>query len=208
MTAVLLFNGWGMDEHAVAHLDDGREVVVIAPQAVPSDLAAQWQGRDVAVVAWSMGVWAANRWLCAHDVQVSQSIAINGTPFGIDDQRGIPCALFAKTAANLNEVTRRKFYQRVFTQLGAVQDDYDHFLPHSEVVVQQQALEDLLAQSGAVDAVYPWQHAWIARGDRIFSPDNQRAGWAGSDTTLHVVDGAHHLLRQWSSWQALFDDCR
>ncbi|WP_321151502.1 pimeloyl-ACP methyl esterase BioG family protein, partial [Campylobacter jejuni] len=48
----------------------------------------------ITLIAFSMGVCVASRVL--KDIEFSQKIAINGTPFGIDKLKGIHPAIFAK----------------------------------------------------------------------------------------------------------------
>lgn len=68
---------------------------------------------QIQVVAWSMGVWAASQVLQGSNLPITQSIAINGTPFPIDDARGIPPIIFEGTLNNLSEATLQKFRRRM-----------------------------------------------------------------------------------------------
>lgn len=65
------------------------------------------------VVAWSMGVWAASQVLSKVSLPIRRRIAINGTPFPIDEKRGIPPAIFMGTLEGLNEASLRKFQRRM-----------------------------------------------------------------------------------------------
>lgn len=207
-TPIVFFNGWGMDAHAVAHLNDGRDVVMVAPQQAGIALPVAWRGQTVHVVAWSMGVWAANRWLATQQtVQIGKSIAVNGTPLGIDDKQGIPKSTFTQTAAGFNEHSRRKLYRRIFARAGERSEDYAAFVPKLALTEQLAALHQLLAQADEPSGAYAWQYAWISRQDLVFAHDNQMAYWQSSDARVQVVDEPHHLMRRWSSWGALLADC-
>ncbi|ASM34789.1 Biotin synthesis protein BioG [Campylobacter sputorum subsp. bubulus] len=58
------------------------------------------QYKHIYLIAWSMGVWAANLVFQSdkfNDINLIKKVAINGTIYGIDDERGIPKNLFKKS---------------------------------------------------------------------------------------------------------------
>ena len=90
--ALLFFAGWGMDETPFMHnLPPNKDLIICYDYRsldFDSTLLSTYDG--IYVVAWSMGVWAASQVLPDSNLPLKQSIAINGTPFPIDDMRGIP----------------------------------------------------------------------------------------------------------------------
>ena len=113
--ALLFFAGWGMDETPFMHnLPPNKDLIICYDYRsldFDSTLLSTYEG--IYVVAWSMGVWAASQVLPDSNLPLKQSIAINGTPFPIDDMRGIPPAIFEGTLNNLNEATLQKFRRRM-----------------------------------------------------------------------------------------------
>lgn len=56
--------------------------------------------REIRLLAWSMGVWVAGQILSGHTYPWKMKLAVNGTPFPIDDRRGIAEAVFHGTLEN------------------------------------------------------------------------------------------------------------
>lgn len=50
--------------------------------------------REIRLLAWSMGVWVAGQILSGRTYPWEMKLAVNGTPFPIDDRRGIAEAVF------------------------------------------------------------------------------------------------------------------
>lgn len=212
--AVVVFNGWGMDGHAMAHLYDGRDVLLIAPETPITMISAaidEWGERVVNVVAWSMGVWAANRFFGARqsNLMINKAIAINGTPPGIDDDYAIPWHVFKHMARSFNQQQRTKLYRRIFSMPAWRDDDYSAFLPQRDISDQHRALMDLLRACSSASPDYQhWTHAWVSVEDPIVPTQQQYRYWQSRDVVLQTKIGAHHLLRSWSSWADFFDQCR
>ena len=68
--------------------------------------------KNVGVVAWSFGVWVAD-FLSERIGRTLVRIAINGSPYPVDAECGIPPAVFEKTVDNFGEAARVKFMRRV-----------------------------------------------------------------------------------------------
>ena len=108
--------GWGTDAAVIEHLSLPPDV----------DLLVCWDYRELAnltldfayqdytechLVAWSMGVWAAEQVL-SHWPWKS-ACALNGTPYPKHVLWGIDPHVFIATLASLDEVGRHKFERRM-----------------------------------------------------------------------------------------------
>ncbi len=108
--------GWGTDAAVIEHLSLPSDV----------DLLVCWDYRELAnltldfayqdytechLVAWSMGVWAAEQVL-SHWPWKS-ACALNGTPYPKHVLWGIDPHVFIATLASLDEVGRHKFERRM-----------------------------------------------------------------------------------------------
>lgn len=213
-TTIVFFNGWGMDEQAIQHLSDNRQVISFAPQSPHQDILTSLdkQQQPIIVVAWSLGVWAANRFLTKHhnQLRIQQTIALNGTPIGIDEQTGIPSKIFAHTAETLDYQQRNKLYRRIFSCPSWHPDDYSTYLPKLSITTQRASLKWLLTTISASEASHyydGWTQAWISEFDPIFPADNQYRYWQEKAVTIQRVPAPHHLLRQWSSWADFLSNC-
>lgn len=99
--------------------------------------------RSITVVAWSMGVRMADIVLSGvTDLPITQRIAINGTPYPIDKERGIAPVIFNGTLNGLNEHSLLKFYRRMCGSTKA----YQQFLPHAA----QRSVDDLKEELAAI----------------------------------------------------------
>ena len=97
---ILFFNGWGMDESVVSHIEnDSFDVCVFFHYDNEFDLNIKEidSYKEVYVVAWSMGVWGAAKALQNTNIKIHKSIAINGTLLPVNDENGIPVSIFKGT---------------------------------------------------------------------------------------------------------------
>lgn len=73
--------------------------------------------RQVHVVGWSMGVWAAGQVLCAlgasRRARIATTTAFAGSQRPIDEREGIPPAVFQATLCQLTPASLQKFLRRM-----------------------------------------------------------------------------------------------
>lgn len=195
----LFFAGWGMDE---------TPFLPYRPQdstSPKSDLIICYDYRDLCfdsstlagyreihLIAWSMGVWAASQVMQHLTLPITQSIAINGTPYPIDDERGIPTAIFEGTLAGLNASSLLKFQRRMCMDGEA----YKHFQTLAPRRPWEE-LKDELAAIGEQCCMLPapsfaWERAIIGSNDRIFPPQAQQKAWEGICPTIEHGNQAHY----------------
>lgn len=91
---ILLFLGYSFNPSCVKHLYNSDLIVVYDYQDLNFD-PSFLKDKEIYLIAWSMGVWVAN--LVLSDLPLKYALAINGTPFGIDDHFGIPAKSFKKS---------------------------------------------------------------------------------------------------------------
>lgn len=196
---LLFFAGWSMDEHPFADYRPEHHDFTLCydyrTMEWNEQSLAHYQSIDI--VAWSMGVWAAGQVLNGTQLPVNQCTAVNGTPYIVDEQRGLPEALFNGTLNGLSETSLLKFQRRMCGQAQA----YEHFRlkapqrPVAELKEELKALKEAYIQEGC--APFIWDKAYIGTEDRIFSPQSQHRAWDGQ-TEVCEVEAAHYdetLLR-------------
>ncbi len=193
-TLTLLFAGWGMDQHPFAHyqLKKSDFLVIYDYRSLDFDWSMLTKYDAIHIVAWSMGVWAAAHCGIPASLPVKSRIAINGTPWPVDDNYGIPETIFNGTLAGLNAATLRKFQLRMCGR----SDNFRHF----QSIAPQRSVEELkeeLAAIGAACRTLPdsnciWDHAYVGEGDLIFPPSNQKSAWARSKVEVTLGEAAHY----------------
>ena len=114
---LLFFSGWGSEPGMFISGSDtgpGRNILMLwdyRDMTLDPDLLHGY-GR-ISLLAWSMGVWAAGKALGEAGMVNGPRLAVNGTPFPIDDGRGIPTTIFDGTLNGLSERTLAKFRRRM-----------------------------------------------------------------------------------------------
>lgn len=132
---------------------------------------------EVVIVAWSYGVRIASGFLESWNASlpVTLTLAVNGTPMHVDEQYGIPPAIFDGTLQRLAEPTIRKFYRRMFSSSEAFAN-FMEYKPDRSVESLKSELE-VFARLKPLDAGAVWNVALIDDADLIFPSAAQRAFW-------------------------------
>ncbi len=194
---LLFLNGWGMDEAIAAQAPPPRgwDMLMIDDYTrldpVDDVAAAAREYARAVLVAWSMGVWAAGA-ACASLASVcGRAVAVNGTARPIDDQYGIPRAVYRTTLDRFSPQARDTFYRRM-CRSDAAWLRFQSSLPRRTLAGQKaelQAIENH-AQGGPAE-VYPFEQVFIGRQDRIIPPRNQKRFWE-MQTTCTYRDMPHY----------------
>ena len=198
---ILFFNGWGMDEFVVSHLaTTGFDVCVFYHYDEHFDLdnTIFENYKEIYLVAWSMGVWAAGNIFQKTNFNFKKSIAINGTLSPVDDLFGIPEGIFKGTIENFSERNKQKFDRRM---LGS-KEDFQKYqdIPNSRTLENQLSELELihkLAKNKTID--FSFDKAIIGTGDLIFPTQNQINFWSGK-TEVKEIESAHFPFFNFNTW--------
>lgn len=121
---IILFLGWGFSPDSFAGIrKPGFDILSVrgyeglSGNMIDEEIRAFLKERDsayseVVVIAWSFGVKAAAAFLENTTIPVTLSLAVNGTEYHIDNDRGIPRAIFKGTLEGLSDRTFEKFRLR------------------------------------------------------------------------------------------------
>ena len=111
---IVFFNGWGMDETIVKHLNPENFDVLMFYNYnyLNSDFVFKSLDKyhERNLVAWSMGVMTATLF----DIEYRHKTAINGTLYPISDKFGIPDKIFNLTIKNFDDSSSQKFIKNMF----------------------------------------------------------------------------------------------
>ncbi len=205
-TAILFFNGWGMDEHPFAPLrSSGYDVLICYDYRKTnntSEVVSMLKGyTSIILIAWSMGVAYAQKAFQSTSEMFSKCIAINGTLCPIDDNLGIPRQTFFATLDTLSENTVSKFYKRMCRSKINV-DEFLSNMPTRPVVEQQEELQIIAENSdclGVEESIYT--DCIISKKDFIIPTENQLNFW--QDIPVHQIDSFHFPFYHWKDWREI-----
>ena len=200
-TLELFFAGWGMDSRPFAWAAD-------SPHTADCDFAVCYDYTDiqldkvnqanaklhgyskVRVRAWSLGVYAASLVLPDMGCAISTAVAINGTLWPVDDELGIPHAVYDATAANLTAESLERFNRRM---CGAHRAVFEQRRPLR--TVDSLRAELLNIRECAADRAKPqftgWTQAVLSSRDKIFPIANMRRAWPA--TPQLELDEPHYM---------------
>ena len=200
-TLELFFAGWGMDSRPFAWAAD-------SPHTADCDFAVCYDYTDiqldkvnqanaqlhgyskVRVRAWSLGVYAASLVLPDMGCAISTAVAINGTLWPVDDDLGIPHAVYDATAANLSAESLERFNRRM---CGAHRAIFESRRPLRSV--DSLRAELLHIRECAADRSRPqftgWTQAVLSSRDKIFPIANMRRAWPA--TPQLELDEPHYM---------------
>ncbi len=166
----------------------------------------------VTIVAWSLGVWAAEQVVPHWSILPTKQrlIAVAGSPYPMHDQWGIPKQIFVGTLEGLTDENRQRFNRRMcggkrYKQLYDILSER----PTTELRDELQAVYDSLATpeaSGSTPHIrLAWDLAIIGERDQIFPEKNLSTLWKAVNVpTLLLPDGYHYLFDLWQSWSELW----
>ena len=168
--------------------------------------------QTVTIVAWSLGVWAAEQvvphWSALPSAR--RLIAVAGSPYPMHDLWGIPKAIFIGTLEGLTDENRQRFNRRMcggkrYKQLYDILSER----PTTELRDELQAVYDSLATPKASESTphtrLAWDLAIIGERDQIFPAKNLSTLWKAVNVpTLLLPDGYHYLFDLWQSWSELW----
>lgn len=188
----VFFAGWGMDENPFSGCS-----------AVGSDLLMCFDYRDygfdarlletyesVRVVAWSLGVWMASALMASEPRLAVDAVAVNGTPFPVDDNRGIPVEVFRGTLNGMSQDTLARFDRRMCGGRAQL-EEYAAVHPQRSVESLKAELEWIYGQAGRVAVSPRFRRAVAGRRDSIYPFANQVDAWRGI-CEVDEVDAAHY----------------
>ena len=181
---LLFFAGWGADETPFKGYQpaDSDYMLCYDYRTLDFDTSLLKTYQEINVIGWSMGVWAASRVMgklqeTDTSLIIKNSIAINGTPYPIDDTCGIPSVIYHGTLEGLTGPSLNKFLRRMCFNGEA----FKEFLN----ITPRRPLEELKEELAEIERMYlaqpttsfHWQQVVVGSNDRIIPPDNQLNAW-------------------------------
>lgn len=190
---ILFFNGWGMDENVVKHLDCEDYDVLMFYDYNTLETDFDWDLLNIYseknLIAWSMGVMVGGKYLDKLGA-LKQTVAINGTLKPIDENYGIHPKIYDLTIKGFNEKGRKRFIDSMFNKTIDINCNREIDEQHSELI----ALKNYQANEA-----FEYNKVLISDNDKIIPTKSQVAFW-GIEPNLK---GGHCPFFQFKKWSEL-----
>ncbi|MCD8073164.1 MAG: DUF452 family protein [Alistipes sp.] len=191
--------GWASDGNIVRHiipcgwdavcLYDHRGIKdILSGKVTPPVLFEPGKYPETTLIAWSFGIWAAER-LMGRDGPIpalfDKAVALNGTPFPVDELLGIGSRRLAVTVRGLagggKDAFDRKAYGPCYGPLSA------KLSPRTLEDDIRELQELTRASATPYTPTIKWSRALIGTYDEIFPPENMKRYWGnkGKEVPLY-----------------------
>jgi pimeloyl-[acyl-carrier protein] methyl ester esterase len=201
---VVVYGGWGTDENVFAPLcNDDFDFILFynysADEALVIPETKKYE--KITLIAWSLGVWAAEYLSPKINIKPDVTIAVNGTPIPADDHYGIPLSVFEKALDNITEENIGRFYSGMF---GSIKEN----AARSEMI-SQRTLKSLIDELRWLynrimeqkEPGFRWNYAVSGDKDNIFPASNQISYWNKAEDTKHIIlPQPHFFFYNWKSF--------
>lgn len=188
---IIFFNGWGMDECVVKHLEyEDFDILMFYDYntlETDFDFSSLNTYPQKYLVAWSMGVMTATLF----DIDYISKTAINGTLKPINDKYGIPERIYNLTLKGFSPQGAERFIKNMFIencQLPNLQRNFEEQKSELEALTHYQANQD-----------FKYDKIIISSDDKIIPSKNQTAFW---NIEPNIKSG-HAPFYQFKKWSEL-----
>jgi len=205
-------NGWGMDPEPFSHITSNSANVLhiydYSKFNFDDVLSELRKYQAINIIAWSMGVWAAQFIPLEIEKKVSFSVAINGTLKPIDKNFGINPSIFNTTLSRFSTEIRDMFFKNMFEN----SEDFNRFsckAPLRQVEDQKNELENLkkLVLSNKISDHALFDTVITGKNDKIIPARSQKRFWKDISKTIEI-DEPHFPFFRWNSWEEIIEFAR
>ncbi|MBE7703990.1 MAG: DUF452 family protein [Cyanobacteria bacterium SIG28] len=192
---ILFFNGWGMDENTVCHLNpESYDILMFYDyNNLETNFEIKSLGiyNEINLVAWSMGVMVAGiDSLFTNQIKFTHKTAVNGTLKPIDDNFGINPRIYDLTIRGFNECSCEKFIQNMFTKPQKIINNRD---------LENQKRELIALKTYKADEKFEYNKVFISEQDKIMPTKSQIKYW---NIEANLPDG-HYPFFNFTKWSEL-----
>jgi len=195
---IVFFAGWSFDYKPFECLECNDYDVLIFYDYNTLELPnIDYNYEEKILITWSMGVFIA--YLLKDKLpQFDKKIAVNGTPYPVHNEFGIPQKTFDLTLKYAETGLQGKFYQNVFTN--------DEFLAKYNKNPIDRSIENRVSELIALDKLIKetpikydkfYDKAIVGTSDKIIPTKNQLTFW---NNIAEIVDCGHFPFYNYKSW--------
>ncbi len=199
---IVFFAGWSFDYHPFKIIP-ARDYDVLmfydySELTIPFEIP---QYEETVLISWSMGVYIAYL-LKTKLPDFTSKIAVNGTPYPIDNEFGIPERTFNLTLKYAENGLQGKFYENVFSDKELLEKYLQNPVKRTiqNRVTELQILNELIgAQKITYDGEF-YDKAIVSGSDKIIPTKNQINMWGNS---AKIINSGHFPFYNYTSWDEI-----
>lgn len=199
---IIFFTGWSFDYKPFEFLNCEDFDVLIIYDYNDLELPQIPEYKEYFLISWSMGVYTS--YLLKDKLpKFRKKIAINGTPFPVNDEYGIPLKPFILTLRHAKTGLEGKFYQNIFN-LKEEYERYNKTPVERPIENRVSELNSLYSKIKSTDISYQnyFDTAIISNNDKIIPTKNQINFWEGK-ADIKTVESGHFLYYNFTSWNEI-----
>lgn len=199
---IIFFGGWSFDYKPFQSLDcNNYDVIMIYDFNNLDNLPDLENYKHNILISWSMGVFIA--YLLKDKLpNFDKKIAVNGTPYPVDDEFGIPTRTFNLTLRYADSGLQGKFYENVFAN-----DDFlkKYMKNPIERTIQNRvdeliSLDKLIKHTNINYDNEFYDIGIVGNNDKIIPTKNQMNMWKEKAV---VVEAGHFPFYNYTSWNEI-----
>ena len=204
---ILFMSGWACDEIPFSKIDSKDYDVLMCYDyrnlSNATDILDELSlYQEQHLIAWSLGIYVSSILFKDYGDLFTNRIAINGSLTPIDNEKGIPFAIFQGTINGLNERGRDKFFMRMCGgRIG-----FTDFAKHQpQRTVENQKEELICLQNMILDKNITWDifdKVLLSSQDMIFPFENLEKAWKNK-TQKVVLNLPHFCFSEWNEWDEI-----
>jgi len=200
---IIFFAGWSYDYLPFKFLDCGDYDVVMFYDYENINYYMDFSCyKEINLITWSMGVFIA--YLLRDKLpKFRTKLAINGTPFPVDDDYGIPQKIFDLTLTHAAIGLKGKFYKNVISN----EKNFERYMQSPvERSIENRVSELQKLSDHAKNTEYNYEkfydYALIGNNDKIVPTNNQINFWE-RNASYKILETGHFPFYDYNSWEEL-----
>lgn len=215
---VMFFAGWSFDNTPFGFLKyENTDVIIfydyneISPAPL-IELRQEFEKYEkIDLIAWSMGVFAAEKLKCELPKNITKKIAVNGTILPVDNDYGIPHRTFDLTLKFVESGLKGKFYQNVFNK----EKEFEKYMQTPVQRTLENRAQELRRLNsyinetkGEIESLCTekfYDFAIVSKFDKIIPPKNQMNFWQKLDCDIIELDAGHFPFYQFENWNEIIN---
>ena len=199
---IIFFTGWSFDYKPFEFIKCENFDVLMVYDYNDFEIPVIPEYKEYFLISWSMGVYAA--YILKDKLpKFSKKIAINGTPYPVDDEYGIPAKPFLLTLRHAKQGLEEKFYQNIFAKT----EEYNRYIStaversiENRVTELNSLYEKIKNTRLSYDKYY--DKALISTNDKIIPTQNQINFWK-NNAVIEMLEAGHFPYYNFKSWNEI-----